>query len=245
MNKYLALVGAIAVTLAGVLAAVVILAILGINTGRLELAPTRTITVVGQAKEQQANQVARFSASVSKTGESKEVVDAQMREVVDSLVQAAKDFGVPEENIKTEYFNIYQEEMTDYQSGTPTVRKGPWRGNTNISFSKVPADQSTEFSQVLVNTGATSIDGPSFGLDDYDEFNQDLSQQALDNAREKASQLAASQGLKIGKILSVSEAGTAEVMPLMRGYAMGGGGGDFMPGQQEVSASLSVTFELK
>lgn len=244
-NNRLTVAGVMAVALVGVTAATyIILGVLGISAARVELAPVKTITVSGEAKQEEASQVARFNASVSATGDSKEVVDQEMTSKIEALVKAAVDFGIPQENIKTQYYNIYQEEMTDFQREDLTVRRGPWRGNTSVSFEQVPAEQSSEFSRVLVSSGATSIDGPSFALEDQDEFRQELSQQALDNAREKASQLAASQGLKLGPVVSISETGTSPVMPLMR--SMGGGGGEaFYPGQQEVGAYLVVTFELQ
>lgn len=244
MNKIFTLASAMAVALVGVVAALVLLSNFGVNILRLELTPTKTITVSGTAKQQESNQIARFSASVSKTGNSKEEVDQEIKSVVESLVQAALEFGIPESNVKTEYYNIYQEEMTDFESGTPTVRQGPWRGSTNVSFSKVPREKTNEFSQVLVNTGATSIDGPSFGLENPEDFRQELTQQALENAREKASQMASSQGLKLGKIIGISETGTSPMMPFAREMGAGGAG-DFYPGEQEVSAQIVVTFELR
>lgn len=243
MNKIITLAGVMAVASVGTIAALVLVSQLGINLIRTELVPSKTITVVGTAKQKESSQVARFSATVTKFGDSKETVNQEMRKVVDALVAAAVEFGIPESNIKTEYFSIFQEEMTNYNSDQPTVRQGPWRGNTNVSFSNVAANQASQFSQLLVSTGASSIDGPSYSLEDASDYTTELTKEALVDARTKAQAWAESQGLKLGEVISISETGYSPIMPLMR--EMGGGGGGFYGGSQEVSASITVTYSLR
>lgn len=248
MNNQFTQAGIIAVTLVvGFTATSLALDFAGLSFARHKLAPTNSITVSGIAKQDEINQTAQFNANVSETGDSKEAVNQSMQEKVKSLTQAAIDFGIPEDNIKTQYFNIYQEEITDYEANTPTVKKGPWRGNTNISFSKVTAQQAESFAQVLISSGATSIDGPSFSTGDIDSLQTDLAVKALENARSKAQTLAESQGKSVGQILGIDETGSGGgVMPFMR-YGLGGGGGEaaFSPGSTEVSKTVIVTFELK
>lgn len=248
MNNKYTVIGVIAVALIGGFTAVsILLSLLGINLYRLQIVPANTITVSGMASQDEVNQFAQFNANVSVTGQSKEEVNQQMQTITDELTQTALAFGIEENNIKTQYFNIYQEEFTNFDQPDPTVRKGPWRGNTNVSFQKVAADQAQEFADVLVNSGATSIDGPNFSLDEIDELESQLVSQALDDAKAKATTYAQSQGKSLGKVISIDTTGGngGVMMPL---YARGMGGGAesaFNPGSSEVSTSVTVVFELR
>ena len=213
---------------------------------RITFKPERTITVTGYAKTEQLNQIASFNANVSENGDSKEAVQAVMQTKVDELVKSATEFGVEKEHIKTNYFNIYQEEYTNYDTGTPTVRRGPWRGNTSVGFTKVPIDRADAFAEILVASGATSIDGPNFTLEDPQSLNTQLSIDALKDAQEKAMKIAESQGLGIGELISFSEFGDSAAPFYLRDVAQSaGGGGGFPTGSSEFTKTISATYRLK
>jgi uncharacterized protein YggE len=248
MNKNLAVTGVIAVALVGGFTALfLVLSFLGVDLYRLQIAPPRTITVIGTATDDNLNQVARFGANVSEIGDSKEAVNQLMQEKIQALIQSAKDFGLAEKDIQTQFFNVYQEEITNFEAPTPEVKRGPWRGNTNVSFSNVPSDQAQAFADILVQSGATSIDGPSFGLEDTTASQDKLASLALENAKTKAAEIANSQGLSLGKVLAIDETGSGGGLTPF--YAMremsGGGGGGFAPGGTEVMKTIIVTYELR
>jgi len=249
MNKKFSTLGIItAATIGGFTLVSALLAILGLSLYRLQVVPANTITVSGIASQDQVNQFAQFNANVSATGQSKEEVNQQMQEIISAVTQVAQDFGIEEKNIKTQYFNIFQEEFTNFEQPDPIVRKGPWRGNTNVSFQKVPGDKAQEFADVLVSSGATSIDGPNFGLDDIEEIESDLVTQAIEDAKTKAESYAQSQGKSLGTIISIdTTGGSGNVFMPLYARGMGGGGGEsaFNPGSSEVSTTVTVVFELR
>ena len=78
---------------------------------------------------------------------------------------------------------------------------------------------------------------------------------AIEKAKVKAQDLAQAAGLKLGKVISVSETGSygGPIMPY-EGMGIGGGGygGDMKsaspniePGSQDVVANMTVVFEVK
>ena len=83
----------------------------------------------------------------------------------------------------------------------------------------------------------------------------DKPQQALDEARvaaiaaarTRAELYARTIGKKVGRIISISEAGAMMPMPVerMRGMAASAASSVIEPGEQAVSVTLSVSFELE
>lgn len=240
--------GAIAVaSIGGFTAISIILGMIGISLYRLQVVPANTISVIGSASQDEVNQYASFNANVSVTGASKEEVNEQMQDRTSSLIETAKEFGIEEKNIKTQYVNIYQEEFTDYESPDLSIRRGPWRGTTSINFQRVDSNRAQEFAEVLVASGATSFDGPNFSLDDADEIENQLMIQALNNAKEKAQTYAQSQNKSLGEILTIDTAGTGNNFQPFYRLQGGGGGGEsaYNPGSSEVTSTVTVVYELK
>jgi uncharacterized protein YggE len=88
-----------------------------------------------------------------------------------------------------------------------------------------------------------AIDKPEAALDE-------ARTQALANARRRADLYARALGKRVGRILSISEAGANYAPPvvMMRQSARGGAVADSTsvdPGEQTVAVSLSVSFELE
>lgn len=87
--------------------------------------------------------------------------------------------------------------------------------------------------------------GPNFSMDEDSGETDELFAEAIENARKKAQNVAASTGRKLGKVLSVVEGVTSGgPVPILRMEA-GGGGAPLEPGTGTVSKSVTVVFELR
>jgi uncharacterized protein len=102
-----------------------------------------------------------------------------------------------------------------------------------------------------VENGATQVSGVNFSIDDPDKYKADAREKAFNKAREKANELAKIAGMKIRKVVNFSESG--DYVPIMRSmevYGFGGGMSDgaktsVEAGSQDVTVTMSVTFEIK
>ncbi len=217
-----------------------------IKWGQLELAPSRLITVTGNATERQQNQVAQFSAGVSAVNDDKNNALEQVNQAMDKLVAEIKEFGIETSDIKTENVSVYQGEETYYEDGQPKQRPGQWRVNNSVTVILRNIDRASVLTQLLTKSGATNVYGPSFRLDTDSQPGDALLADAIDNARKKAEAMATASGGKLGKVISVTEGSAAsQVYPLAMADGRGGGGGEAIePGASTVSKQVTVAFEL-
>ena len=199
--------------------------------GSLEMRPTSTITVSGTAKKDQVNQIASFTAGVESIEATKEEALNKANETMNKLISKVKQFGVKEEDIKTEQTTVYQE--TEYVtepmpveiqavegsangSGVSNMmyprpstkpQKGSWRANNSVSIKLREAKQAETLLAILNDSGANYVYGPNFTIDDAQAAGDELLSEAVANAKTKAESIANANKQKVGKIMSVVEGG--------------------------------------
>ncbi|HOZ81142.1 MAG TPA: SIMPL domain-containing protein [Candidatus Woesebacteria bacterium] len=203
----------------------------------------QVITVIGEAKSQLKNQKATFSAGVEAVNDKKEVAVKEVNDKMEALMKAVKEFGIKEEDVKTQNISVYQNEETYYEGGVQKVRKGQWRVNNGIDITLRSIDQASKLSELLTNSGANNVWGPNFSIDDSSDLEKTMYQQAIDDAKERAKAISLASKRKLGKILSVSEVGDNGIMPMYKDAGMGGS--PIEAGSTQIYKSVTVTFELK
>jgi len=236
----------IILTIVLVLLAVYVLPLNKINWGKVAWMPGETVTVIGEGKSVEKNQIASYTAGVEAVNDKKETAVAEVNQKVEALIKAAKDFGIKDEDIQTQNLSVYQGEEMYYDNGVQKSRKGQWRVNNSVEITLRNIDEAGKLADMLTSSGATNVWGPNFRMDDTNKMETALFDEAMKNAKEKAEAVAKSSGRKLGKVLSVTEGGTSNVYPIM--YATKdamGGGASVEPGSSTVSKSVTVVFELK
>lgn len=199
----------------------------------------KTISVTGESSEQRTNEVATFSAGVSVSSENKQEATQEVNDKVQKILDSVKTFGIPTEDIKTESVSIYQEE--DYETNKITG----WRASNTVSIKLRDSTKADQLTDLLANTDATSVYGPSFELDNSDLNKDSLYAVALKNATNKAENMANSFGGKLGKVLHVTEGyNTNSPVLFERASGLGGGGAPIEPGSSNVNATVTVVYEL-
>ena len=157
---------------------------------------------------------------------------------LDDIVQALKDMGIEEEDIRHSDFNIWCE--TDWSSEDDDEGEDSGDGGTryHVTNSVVVTvhdlDQVTEVIRTAVKEGANTMYGVNYELEDMSTLEAEAREAAVTDARAKAEQLADLTDLTVGKVLSVSEViGESEAYT---GYNM------TSPGAVELSVNLQVTY---
>jgi len=214
-----------------------------INWGKLQLFPSQTVTVFGEAKTQQKSQVATFTAGVNSVKDNKDEAVAEVNQKIDALISAIKKFGIKPEDIKTQNLSIYRQEESYWENDRQKTRPGQWRVDNSVEITLRDVDKTSALMELLSQSGATNVYGPNFTLDDTQESEKGLLQEAIKNATEKAQIIAQSSAKKLGKIINVTE---GQQSSGIRYDGMGaGGGGPVEPGTGTVSKTVTVVFELK
>jgi hypothetical protein len=92
--------------------------------------------------------------------------------------------------------------------------------------------------------GANQVYGPNLSIADQTELYKDALADAFEDARDKAEAIAAAAGVSLGDVVNVVEGGAVYPMPAAEAAAADAGGVPIQPGQQEIQASLTVTFAI-
>lgn len=218
-----------------------------INWGSIKWKQPETITVVGEARSVQKNQIATFNAGVDSVQSDKDKAIKEVDAKVEELIKALKNFGIAEKDIKTQNLSVYQQEETYYEDGVSRSRKGQWIVNNSVEIKLREVDQSSELVALLTSSGATNVYGPNFTFEDTSDAERDLFEAAMDDAKDKAEILAKTSNRKIGRIVNIVEGGNSYNSPVYNKVmdGMGGGGAPIEVGSGTVSQTLTVIFELE
>jgi len=225
--------------------------------GSLELAPTATVTVTGEADGQQTSQIANFSASVTVNHVDKETATQTVNEQMEKLLIDLKEFGITEKDLRTDQISVYEykEPETDNTFSNYVIPPNPsrngqlmWQASNTINIILRDIDRASELATLLTKSEATDISGPSFTVDDTTDLDRQLLTQAMEDAQAKAELLLAGTNQKIKRIISVSETGTSPSFSL----PVSGGGVrsdssisvPVEPGSRTIYKSVVVTFEI-
>ncbi len=211
-----------------------------INWGRITWQQAEVVTVTGEAKSQEKNQIANFSAGVMAQDMDKNKAMTEVNTKMNDLVKAVKDFGTEESDIKTQSLSYYQEPKGGQNPGQ-------WQVNNTIEIVLRDINKAADLADLLAKSGANNVYGPNFMMDDTNEAEKGLYDAAIKDAKDKAESIAKASSRTLGKILSVSDgAGSNVVYPMYAKLDSGMGGGAVTePGSTTVYKNLTVTFELK
>lgn len=233
-----------------VLGAIVVFPWNQIKWGTLNYGQSRTITVTGYSEDQVTNQVAHFTAGVSAVNDNRDTAIGEVNKKVTAITDAVKTFGINGDDIKTQNLSVYQGEETYYDNGQAKSRMGQWRVNNSIEITLRKIDKAGELADLLTKNGANNVYGPNFSLDNSKDNSSEQWDAAVKDAQSKAEKMAASLGVKLGKVVSVNEGAEGQsAYPMLyqaKGAGMGGGGGaPVQPGTTTVSKTVTVVFALE
>lgn len=216
--------------------------------------PKNTIAITAEGKASAIPDIATVNLGVLTSGDTAEGVQNESTKKINKIVDYVKAQGVAKEDINTSQFNIYPQQ--DYKDGKTTITG--YQANQTITIKVRGVDKSTEaLGKILsgvTSNGANQINGVNLSFDDPDNLRQVARQEAISKAKEKAQQLAEAAGLRLGKVVSISESGGYGVPVPLYGdaYGIGGSGGaekavapNVEPGNQDITASMTVIFEVK
>lgn len=225
--------------------------------GSDEIKVPRQISVGGEGKIAMKPDMATFTAGV--VTQAKKIKDAQADNNARSA--AVTDFlkgqGIEEKDLQTVGYTImpqYQYFSTPpcYTSLCPVSHPPEITGyevRHTIEVKVRTLDKVDALLDGVVGKGANEVGSIQFGFQEDTKIRDDARAKAIDNAKTKAQTLAQELGVRLGKIVSFSESGGGYPIYAERAYGMGGGGATLAPsvqaGEQEITSSVTITYELK
>lgn len=166
---------------------------------------------------------------------------AQMTKVI-AAIRAA---GVAERDIQTTGINIHP---TYRHVENEEPRISGYSANNSVSLKVRDIAKLGEVLDALVASGANNVSGPSFGIDQPEAVYDEARRKALEQARRRADMYAESLGLRVRRIVSISEGGGFEQpRPMFAVRAMAADAEASTPvaaGENTLTANLEIVFEL-
>jgi uncharacterized protein YggE len=164
---------------------------------------------------------------------------AKMSAVRAALVRA----GIADRDIQTSSINLFPDYRQDPGMAAPQIIG--YRASNDLSIRFRDIKGAGRILDALVAQGANQINGPSLTVGEPEAALDEARTRALAVARARADLYARALGKKVGRILAISESGAApQPMPMMM-MQREAAQTKIEPGEQILSISLSVSFELE
>jgi uncharacterized protein YggE len=206
------------------------------------------ITISGQGKVYAKPDIALISLGLKTEGQEIQKITQENTTVMNKIIKEVKDFGVEDKDIQTTLYSIIPQYNWTEKGGRFFTG---YAVEQNIQIKVRNFDKIGNILSVGVNNKANNIEGLQFAIDNTDAVQVEARQKAINEAKIKAQTLSNQVGLKIAKLLNISEGNTLP-QPLYKN-AMGGANissiesavPDVQPGQLEFNSTITLTYRLK
>lgn len=213
------------------------------------LSSARTLVVSAEGKTTVSPDIAEVSFSVVSQGTNPEKLSSTNGDKMTAVINNIKSNGVDEKDIKTTNYDLQPNYNYDKNTGQSYIY-----GYTLTQTVSVKIRDLKKVAQVIGGAtplGVNQIGGISFRVDDLEKFLGQAREDAFAKAKEKAKNIAKASGVKLGKIINVSENQNSP-NPYYREMSLGLGGADavspapnIQPGTQELKLNVSITYSLE
>lgn len=165
---------------------------------------------------------------------------------ISAVLAALKSAGVADRDLQTANISL-QPQYRYVQNQTPVLTGYQASNTVAIRFRDIA--RSGAILDTLVKQGANQIDGPSLSLDKPEAALDEARTDALAKARARAELYAKAAGLRVDRIVSISESGefagpTPPPIVMMTARAEAADS-KIAAGEQDVTATVNVRFLLK
>lgn len=221
--------------------------------------PPRMVTVNGLSERKVVPDEAHIQVNVNALAAKVETAKAEHDRKLKEVIAIAKKEGVDDAQIKTQHSSI-QPQYT-YENNKRVFKGYQVQTMLDVTVKKTEslgALVEKLSAAKLENTGANewqNLVSVSYSLSNPDKIRDEMLADAIKNARMKAERMADAAGAKVGRVMAINEGGAPSFafppMPMARGgvmMAMKAESTDAMtppPGEQQVNATVTVSFELK
>jgi uncharacterized protein YggE len=174
---------------------------------------------------------------------------AQANEAMDNVMAALTDGGVDEDDIQTQYFSIDQVTRWDNDKNEEIVIG--YRVSNMVTAKIREIDNVGAIIDAVAAAGGDyiRINSLAFSVDDPSPYYEEVRQEAVNDAREKAEQLADLAGVSLGAPTYISE-GTIYPPVVYRDVGVPApveGGGNMTsvsPGEVDISLNIQVAYAI-
>lgn len=224
---------------------------------------TNVITVSGQGEAISIPDVATFSFTVTENAKTVKEAQTNATAKINTALGVVKAGGVAEKDIKTLSYNINPH--YEWNAGICTAYGGCPNGKNvltgydvtqSIQVKVRDLSKAGELFDSIGNAGIKEVNGLTFSIDDIDTVKALAREDAIKDAKAKAEKIAKDLGVRLVKITSFYDDSENQYSPYyaarevsMDGAMMANEAKAPVPGvpvgEQKVTASISITYEIR
>jgi uncharacterized protein YggE len=213
-----------------------------------QLPPQRTMVVNGAGTVNLTPDVAYINVGVhTEKPTASEAVTAN-NEQTQQVVDALKNFGVAEKDIRTTNFSIWPNTQVDPQTGEKLDTTYVVDNTVYVTVHQL--DKLGDLLDATVKAGANSVNSIQFDVADKSSAIKQARDEAVKDAKSQAQELAAAAGVALGDVQTISFYDNVPT-PYVDAFGKGGGGMaeaasvPINPGQLVLTVTVSITYEIK
>ena len=214
----------------------------GADTGVVDDAGaiSRSISVAGSGSITVEPDTADISIGVQVNAETADAALSQANDAASKLIDAVKAAGVDDADIRTSGLSVYPN-----YADSSTIASYTASNSVTVTVRDIDRAGPVIDAAAAAAGGAITVGGISFYVDDVEAVLGAAREEAVANARARASQYAAAADVEVGDVLSISEIGVSMPPVYEAGdKSEGGSPTSIEPGSQGLSVSVSVVFAL-
>lgn len=202
------------------------------------------LSVVADAQVSRAPDIATLSAGVVVQAADANAAMRANATQMNKVMAAIKAAGIADRDVQTSGVSLYPQYR--YAENQPPAITGYQASNTvNVKVRDMSRLAATL--DALAASGANQINGPTFEIDQPEEAYDEARVAALAKAQARAKTYADALGLRVRRIVSIQEGGAQQPGPvpvMMKAMRAEAEDTPIAPGENTLSATLSVVFEL-
>lgn len=203
------------------------------------------LAVVGEGKVDVVPDTAYVDVGIT-VSNLKTVKDAQDKVdgVHNALVGSLKKLGIASDEIKTSNYSI----SPSYSYENNISKIVGYDGNATLTIKTKKVDLVGKIVEEAAAAGANQIGNTRFTVDAPETYRESAREKAIANAKEQATKLAKTLGIRLGHVVNIVESTSGETSPiysLKMADGMGGGAQapSFESGTQTVTSTVTLYFE--
>ncbi len=225
-----------------VLAGLALLLAAALPASAAESGNVSKLIVQGEGKANAAPDMVTIVLGVETRNASAAVAAADNARLMNATVAALLKAGIKQKDIQTSTYSL-----TTEQQEPKIVDEKPmppeFVATNQVTVQMNDTGAVGKVLDAAVSAGSNSIQSVSFGLRDPKPEKDQALTLAIKDGRQKAEVAAAAAGVKLGRVLEVS-AGYGFVSPAARSAVAFDFATPIQPGEMEVSASVTLTYEI-
>lgn len=202
---------------------------------------TRTISVTGTGIVEAAPDMATLMIGVTTQGATAAEALAENSKATEAVIARLTASGAEARDMQTSNLSI-NPNWTGYDSSTPTI--AGYVASNMLTVRVRALDTTGAILDAAVADGANTLNGMTFGLADPEPAYNEARKEAVADARAKAELLAMAAGVKLGQVVSISDAGAMTDPAPMYRDAVAAAPVPVQGGELGLIANVAVTWQI-